>query len=31
MMNMLNLVWIIPLAAVIGFMVCALLSANGRD
>lgn len=30
-MNMLNLVWIIPLAAVIGFMVCALLSANGRD
>lgn len=31
MMNMLHLVWIIPLAAVIGFMVCALLSANGRD
>ena len=31
MMNMLHLVWIIPLSAVIGFMVCALLSANGRD
>ena len=31
MMNMLHLVWIIPLTAVIGFMVCALLSANGRD
>ena len=30
-MNMLHLVWIIPLAAVIGFMVCALLSASGRD
>ena len=31
MMNALNLLWIIPLAGTIGFVCCALLSANGGD
>lgn len=30
MMNALHLIWIIPAAAMFGFMLCALLSAN-RD
>lgn len=30
-MSVLHLLWIIPLAATIGFIFCALLNANGRD
>lgn len=28
MLNALHLLWIIPLSAAIGFVLCALLSAN---
>lgn len=33
MINALHLIWIIPCAAIAGFLFCALLSANntGRD
>lgn len=30
-MNILHLLWIVPLSASFGFITCALLSANGRD
>lgn len=30
MMNALHLIWIIPVSAWLGFMLCALLSANRR-
>lgn len=30
-MNALHLIWIVPLSAMFGFVVCALLNANGRD
>lgn len=30
-MSVLHLLWIVPLSAIFGFVVCALLSANGRD
>ena len=30
MFNALHLLWIIPLSAAIGFVSCALLSANDR-
>ena len=31
MINALHLLWIVPLAASFGFVVCAVLSANGRE
>ncbi len=31
MINALHLIWIIPCATTLGFLLCALLSANGRD
>ena len=31
MMSVLHLLWIVPLSAVIGYIFCALLNANGRD
>ena len=27
----LHLIWIIPLVALLGFVLCALLTANGKD
>lgn len=30
-MSALHLIWIIPLATMIVYVLCALLSANGRD
>lgn len=30
MINALHLLWIIPLSATIGYVTCALLSANDR-
>lgn len=30
MINVLHLLWIVPLSATIGFVLCALLSANER-
>lgn len=31
MINALHLIWIIPVSAIVGFLMCALLSANGKD
>lgn len=31
MMPIIHLVWIVPASAVFGFILCALLSANGPD
>lgn len=31
MMNALHLLWIVPTATMFGYMLCALLSANGDD
>lgn len=31
MMSALHLLWIIPLAGSLGFLMAALLAANGRD
>lgn len=31
MMNALNLLWIVPLCSAVGYISCALLSANGKD
>ena len=31
MINALHLLWIIPLAGSLGFLMAALLAANGRD
>lgn len=30
MINALHLLWIVPLSATVGFVLCALLSANER-
>lgn len=30
-MNILHLLWVVPLSASFGFVTCALLAANGRD
>lgn len=30
-MNALHLLWIVPLSTLFGFLLCALLSANGGD
>ena len=30
-MSILHLLWIVPLSALFGFLICALLSANGAD
>ena len=30
MINVLHFLWIVPLSATVGFVLCALLSANGR-
>lgn len=30
-MSVLHLIWIVPLSAVIGYIFCALLTANERD
>lgn len=30
MINVLHLLWIVPLSATVGFVLCALLSANER-
>lgn len=31
MINALHLIWIIPCCMIAGFVLCALLSANGSD
>ena len=30
-MNALHLLWIVPLSIKTGYLICALLSANGRE
>ena len=31
MIHIAHLLWIVPASATFGFIICALLSANGRD
>lgn len=31
MIHIAHLLWIVPVAATFGFVLCALLSANGRE